>query len=619
MVNLYLNMCVDIREAINLAKSNLYDSITTKLVYPDFDREFQEEPLARRHQVFSRADIVLTARLWQKFVIAAVSDEIDLESHNPRIRENSERKFIQEMDFAEHVIQQGLIYVKLKQGKNVNLSRILNTYSKCVILIEVPMMDPKAVARQLRNDVEEDETFTGEDTWTWWNRFRIHCDYNPKHRLSLVLSADIPSHEEILRWLGEQIEYIVVPHDVFIFNRANYPVLSQAHQDVLGRFLRKTKAKFIVKANPHDPSLRYYAEYLTHLQEKFKEADPMDGYDDIIEIPLQPLFDNLDTYTYEIFEKDPVKYILYQRAIEAALRDRVPDDRVATTTVTVMILGAGRGPLVRSALNAGANTGRKMKIYVVEKNQNTRNTLEALWREMWPQEVVQLIFSDMRDFSPPEKADIIVSELLGSFGDNELSPECLDGAQVHLKEDGISIPSSYSSHIEPIMSSKLYNQVRSVTKTEDQFLQQRVKGKITEMTYVVYMKNVFYIAAEPKRLFTFQHPNREKVINNNRFERLTFTARLDAVLHGFAGYFDAVLYKDITLSIHPLTHTKGLLSWFSLYIPISNPVNVKAGEEIEVNFWRRAAQRRVWYEWSISSPQISYIHNLNGRACDILM
>lgn len=32
------------------------------------------------------------------------------------------------------------------------------------------------------------------------------------------------------------------------------------------------------------------------------------------------------------------------------------------------------------------------------------------------------------------------SELLGSFGDNELSPECLDGAQRFLKPDGVSIP-----------------------------------------------------------------------------------------------------------------------------------------------------------------------------------
>lgn len=37
-----------------------------------------------------------------------------------------------------------------------------------------------------------------------------------------------------------------------------------------------------------------------------------------------------------------------------------------------------------------------------------------------------------------------MSELLGSFGDNELSPECLDGAQRFLKPDGISIPSSYA-------------------------------------------------------------------------------------------------------------------------------------------------------------------------------
>jgi hypothetical protein len=46
---------------------------------------------------------------------------------------------------------------------------------------------------------------------------------------------------------------------------------------------------------------------------------------------------------------------------------------------------------------------------------------------------VQVIATDMREWKATEKADIIVSELLGSFGDNELSPECLDGAQSFLK------------------------------------------------------------------------------------------------------------------------------------------------------------------------------------------
>lgn len=46
---------------------------------------------------------------------------------------------------------------------------------------------------------------------------------------------------------------------------------------------------------------------------------------------------------------------------------------------------------------------------------------------------VEVVAADMRKWEATEKADILVSELLGSFGDNELSPECLDGAQRFLQ------------------------------------------------------------------------------------------------------------------------------------------------------------------------------------------
>lgn len=59
-------------------------------------------------------------------------------------------------------------------------------------------------------------------------------------------------------------------------------------------------------------------------------------YDDILEIPLQPLYDNLDSYTYEVFEKDPVKYIFYQRAIEQALLDKITDEEAETKTVSLL-------------------------------------------------------------------------------------------------------------------------------------------------------------------------------------------------------------------------------------------------------------------------------------------
>lgn len=51
---------------------------------------------------------------------------------------------------------------------------------------------------------------------------------------------------------------------------------------------------------------------------------------------------------------------------------------------------------------------------------------------MWGEQVT-VVSCDMREWKAPEKTDILVSELLGSFGDNELSPECLDGAQRFLK------------------------------------------------------------------------------------------------------------------------------------------------------------------------------------------
>jgi hypothetical protein len=60
------------------------------------------------------------------------------------------------------------------------------------------------------------------------------------------------------------------------------------------------------------------------------------------------------------------------------------------------------------------------------------SSLQHKNRLEWNSEVT-LLYGDMRVISLPQKVDILVSELLGSFGDNELSPECLDGAARFLK------------------------------------------------------------------------------------------------------------------------------------------------------------------------------------------
>ena len=167
----------------------------------------------------------------------------------------------------------------------------------------------------------------------------------------------------------------------------------------------------------------------------------------------------------------------------------------------------------------------------------------------------------------------IVSELLGSFGDNELSPECLYSAQHLFKPDAVSIPSSYTSWVSrrtygvfvskiwslhslftnfqvgPLQSSKLYNEVRSGRDPD-----KHPKCHF-ETPYVVSFQNKTELA-KPQELFTFEHPLSGD-IDCNRFDSRTFTVDVDAELHGFGGYFETVLYKDITLSIRPETHSKG--------------------------------------------------------------
>jgi len=59
----------------------------------------------------------------------------------------------------------------------------------------------------------------------------------------------------------------------------------------------------------------------------------------------------------------------------------------------------------------------------------------------------------MRSLVLPEPADIVVSELLGSFGDNELSPECLDGAMRFLKRRSLLILFSRRGRARPTLPS----------------------------------------------------------------------------------------------------------------------------------------------------------------------
>lgn len=112
-----------------------------------------------------------------------------------------------------------------------------------------------------------------------WNSFRSYCDFHPRIQLALELTADLPASDTILRWLGENIELLIIPSHLFIQNRNNYPVLPYAHKMMVLKFLARTNCKFALKASDDEyTNLPNYVAFLKYLyKENDSRTDPMSG------------------------------------------------------------------------------------------------------------------------------------------------------------------------------------------------------------------------------------------------------------------------------------------------------------------------------------------------------
>uniref|UniRef100_A0A8C9VME5 Protein arginine N-methyltransferase 5 n=1 Tax=Scleropages formosus TaxID=113540 RepID=A0A8C9VME5_SCLFO len=599
-----------------------FDFLCMPLFHPRFRREFELDPARSRRGAQTRSDLLLSLAAnsssdWNTLIVGKLSPWIQTDSEVETERRNSESALVQELNFAAYL---GLpaFMVSLKGPHCANLARVLlnhihTGHHSCMFWIRVPLMAPE----DLRDDIIENEPAKHcDDGEVKTVVFTFTClllmVVSSPNSAAVEVGPDMPSDAVIDKWLGEPIKAAILPTSIFLTNKKGFPVLSKAHQRIIFR-LFKLEAQFILTGTSRhsEKDFRSYLQYLEYLNQNRPAPNSYElfakGYEDYLQSPLQPLMDNLESQTYEVFEKDPIKYSQYQQAVYKCLLDRVPEEEKDTNVQVLMVLGAGRGPLVNASLRAAKQADRKLRVYAVEKNPNAIITLENWKFEEWGDQVT-VVSCDMREWAAPEKADIIVSELLGSFGDNELSPECLDGAQHFLKDGGVSIPCSYTSFLAPLSSSKLYNEVRGCRERD------KDPECHFETPYVVRLHN-FHELADPKPCFTFSHPSTD--MNNNRYQCLRFSVGCNSVLHGFAGYFETTLYKDVTLSIKPDTHSPGMFSWFPILFPIKQPIPLSRGDDVCVRFWRCNNGKKVWYEWAVTEPICSAIHNPAGRSYTI--
>jgi len=277
-------------------------------------------------------------------------------------------------------------------------------------------------------------------------------------------------------------------------------------------------------------------------------------------------------------EKNPNAYVLLQMHNQ--------NEWLGQVNVVKSDMRAWKGPWRESGHNAQART------YSADATSSTRTDDAPSSILGLPGEIESALATQLTPF-PDHSAgygyvDIIVSELLGSFGDNELSPECLDGIQHVLQPThGISIPSAYSAHLTPISAPKLYADIAARTLTDP---------PAPETPWVVMLHAIDYLSTTTTTTpaasasapgltptptvctaWTFTHPLPAALstpgsnAHNARHARLSFRCRERGVCHGLAGYFETELYPGVELSTNPVTMSQksaDMISWFPIFFPL---------------------------------------------------
>jgi protein arginine N-methyltransferase 5 len=577
--------------------------------------------------------------------------------------------------------------------------------SRLTFLVHIPMYrEPGADNSETLASLcteKDSEAQTNEidlfTTWDSWNHIRTVCEYNQRLFVALKVPKVMPEKDLQDRWFSEPLHYLTIGREAFQTNSNGYPSLSKHHQTMIFDYMRLKHAPWLLlcdvspnvshikgdaesllasidmRTNDDDfPTLGdahsssassqqqasrtsdhvNYMRWLESQQPPFSalEAPTLTSFQDWLQSPLQPLSDNLESATYEVFEGDPVKYNQYEAAVIEALTEwkKLGKPTSKEGVVVIAVAGSGRGPLVTRALKAAEFADVPVEVWAVEKNPNAYVYLLRQNQTIWGGRV-NVIKTDMRAWKGPVvsesadgpvygKVDILISELLGSFGDNELSPECLDGIQhVIAKPHGISIPHSYTAHLSPISTPKIHADILSRAPIE---------ANAFETPWVVRLFALDFVSqrvpGHPRfqQAWEFAHPVPEPTLqsmearrsggvvgggggsmagaagandHNSRFCHLTFVCRTRGVTHGLAGYFESTLYESqveetkgekVEISIHPERidqKSKDMISWFPIFFPLKQPLYFPADTELEVSMWRQTDDTKVWYEWLVEA------------------
>ncbi|MEL4887309.1 50S ribosomal protein L11 methyltransferase [Pectobacterium betavasculorum] len=285
-----------------------------------------------------------------------------------------------------------------------------------------------------------------------------------------------------------------------------------------------------------------------------------------------------DDAFHDLMLNDRLRMRAYRQAIFEVIR---PGDRVID-------LGTGTGILSLWALEAGA-------AQVVGIEMNTA-ILELAVRRL-----EQAGFGDRfvpinrlsYDIELDERADVLISEIMGNIGDNEnFQPILQDAINRFLKPAGRILPLSVTSYLVPVAAVRSHQavsagQVESLSPRYDigQLYSQRAIRSPFNLYYDCILPSGLYLS-DPRQLCRYADTWDQPATYTHE---LSYTLHAGGLLTGFKAYFVAQLSHDTVLDISGGNVASGDTSdsWKHAFLPIETPIEVRSGDVLQMTFSRR--------------------------------
>ena len=312
-----------------------------------------------------------------------------------------------------------------------------------------------------------------------------------------------------------------------------------------------------------------------------------------------PIFPPLTVVEYAAMEKDTAKYFLYYAAIRAEL-DSLQKQKLLNsedTGICCMVVGAGRGRLVDFCIDCFSELNLAGSIFVIECNvlanqflqeryQNNENvfvlsSLVIRTREELELGLDQKIYDEQwKTLFGKAHIDVFVSELLGSFGDNEFLSEilttCID---LFGKKNFVSIPSSYSTYICAIHSSTLQSYFEEHNDSAMYILGIPEDAVMLSNLVKVYEQSCTTVCEEIQANITLKMKKKTSAY----------------CVTGLAGYFRANLNSDIIIDT-TLTESRNTFFWETAFFPLPNVTSKTEIEMLSIYFKRKSSRKAVLKE-----------------------